>query len=74
MDDLYNDNWFIELVAFLVYATNIDYQRPIVVHLVQGQNGDTNIDTSELEAMLRLVYRYILSIYYFYFYVNICSV
>jgi len=52
LDDLYNDNWFIELVAFLVYATNIDYQRPIVVHLVQGQNGDTNIDTSELEAML----------------------
>ena len=35
LDDLYSENWFIELVAFLVHATSTDYPRPVVVHLVQ---------------------------------------
>ena len=36
LDDLHTDNWFIELVAFLAHATSIEYDRPVVVHLVQG--------------------------------------
>ena len=40
LDDLYSENWFIELVAFLVHATSTDYPRPVVVHLVQESFAD----------------------------------
>ena len=37
LEDLYSDNWFIELVAYLVQATSVEYLRPVVIHLVQVQ-------------------------------------
>jgi len=52
LEDLYSDNWFIELVAYLVQATSVEFLRPVVIHLVQGESIQDNIDTSELEAML----------------------
>ena len=35
LEDLYSDNWFIELVAYLVQATSVEFLRPVVIHLVQ---------------------------------------